>query len=141
MTQSVSISRPICAAAETGGPRGAAAKLTPSSEPIQFFNLFWDSNVFLTLRNNSNKYMYACCVAIGAGSEDNYPNFKPFSVWELKRSLGFLLFQGCHPAPHWRYHFRDPRLHPLWGKEFLRDLFDGNSEHRFQEFKTFFHFH
>lgn len=132
----VHIDRPVYGGQEVGGPRGAAAKLTPRSPLLRFFQLFWDDHLIEKMMVDPTNW-YAGCR--GARRVDKYPNFDSFTTAEIKRCLGFMIYQGCHPAPYWAYHFRDPKLHKVWGHEFLRNLFDKNSEHRFQEFRTFFH--
>ena len=135
--EDVNIDRPVFTGQEKGGPRGRGAKLTADSPVTDFFSLYWDDE-FITkhFRDGLNTYANSK----NAGADDAYPDFTNFSLSEVKKSLGFLIYQGLHPAPHWRYHFRDPKTHKVWGHEFLRNLYGKrNAEHRFQQFKTFFH--
>ena len=85
--EAVAIDRPPFLGAAQGCPAGKAAALTAAARPQQLFDLYWGPSVRKKLQSSSNAY----AAMIGAGSDDFYEGWKPFALWEIDRSLGFLI--------------------------------------------------
>ena len=93
---------------ETGGLSPELAKvLKPDSPPWVYMAEVggFDSKELQHMRNASNEYAYSC----GAGAEDHYKEWKPFSDAEIVKGVGLLLRQGVAPSPQGDLLFDDPR--------------------------------
>jgi hypothetical protein len=102
-----------------GHPAGKAAALTAAALPLAYFDLYWSLNLRKKLCTSTNQY----AAYMGAGSDDHYSAWKPFSLWEIERSLGFLIHQGFSPKPSWTAQFEDPDLQGSFGSEQMRRLY------------------
>ena len=99
-------------------------------------DLYWGKTIRRKFQTGLNAY----AATLGAGSQENFMHWKPFDQWEIDRSLGFLIHQGLNPRPRWQYHMEDPEAAGSFGTEQCRRLYgEKNAQHRFQEFRTFFH--
>jgi hypothetical protein len=67
-----------------------------------------------------------------------YPDFKPFSVDEIKRHFALYIFNGLSPSPRVEMKFSSQEVDPLNGNDFIYRSFGPNAERRHRHFKAFF---
>jgi hypothetical protein len=67
-----------------------------------------------------------------------YPDFKPFTVGELKQHLALYVVNGLCPSPQAEMKFQPQSVDPLNGNDFIFRSFVSNAERRHRHFKAFF---
>ena len=126
----------------TGGLRPELAKVLTPDTPAYIFMAEvggFDAQLFTQFKKASNGYAASC----GAGAEDHYKEFKPFSTVEMVKGCGVLLRNGVAPCPQMLLQFQDPNKSFVFGDYRLLKIWDGKGfggpERRWQHFRTFFH--
>ena len=67
-----------------------------------------------------------------------YPDFKPFTVSELKQHLALYVVNGLCPSPRAEMKFQPQSIDPINGNDFIFRSFVSNAERRHRHFKAFF---
>jgi hypothetical protein len=67
-----------------------------------------------------------------------YPDWKPFSVSEVKKFIGLYIFQGLSPSPQLKMKFKLQSVDPINGSDLCSSVFGLNAEKRHKQFKSFF---
>jgi Transposase IS4/SAP domain len=67
-----------------------------------------------------------------------YPDFKPFTVSEIKQHIGIYLLNGLCPSPRVEMKFQPQAVDPVNGNDFVYRYFSKNAERRHRHFKAFF---
>ena len=127
---------------EWGGPSPELSDvLTPDTPPWQYMAELggFDGQLFEQFWAGTNGY----AASKGAGSDDHYAGYKPFSKFEIVKGSGLLLRNGVAPTPKQGLAFQDPRNSFTWGDYRTREVWDekncGGPERRWQHFRSFFH--
>jgi len=110
------------------------AHLSASSEPIEFFNLFFPPSLRETIANNTNAY-YKTRKAREPGL---YPDWKDTSQAEIDRFFAVVMKHAVCPQPQTRLRFTDPRKSFFFGDERDRRLFGAR---RFQQLRSLITFY
>lgn len=99
----------------------------------------WDKKLFGHVRESTNQY----AAWKGAGSDDHYTEYKPFSVVEIVCCFGLLLRNGVNPYPQMDLMFADPDMSFVWGdrraRKALPGIGCGGPARRFNQFRSFCH--
>lgn len=129
------------AADERGGPSPEVrAKLTADSHPAEFVAAHgFDKQLFSQMKASSNEY----AASKGAGSDDYWKEFKPFSLEEIIAGHGLLLRNGVAPLPEMERVFDNPADSFVFGdpraNEVLPGIGCGGSKRRMNQFRSFLH--
>jgi hypothetical protein len=67
-----------------------------------------------------------------------YPDFKPFSMHEIRQHIGLYVLNGLNPSPGVELKFRSSAQDELHGSDFVRNSFGPSAERRHRMFKAFF---
>jgi hypothetical protein len=67
-----------------------------------------------------------------------YPDFKPFTVNELKQHLALYVVNGLCPSSRAELRFKQQPVDPINGNDFIYQSFVANSKRRHCHFKAFF---
>jgi hypothetical protein len=132
-----------------GGPDPAFVakhKLTVHSHPADFLEVFipYKTNPYNTTCEHPSiqtwtKYTNAKAIMSQAGEGGAiYPDYKPFSMHELRQHLGLYIFNGLNPSPGVELKFRSSRQDELHGSDFVNNSFAPGAERRHRMFKAFF---
>ena len=125
---------------EKGGPRPELrAKLTHKTHPaIYVAHMGFDRALFEQFQSATNEY----ASAKGAGSEDFWKEYRPFSLGETMCGCGLLLRNGVSPVPQMTLQFKDPRDSFVFGDARVKEVWPGTncggSERRWVQWCSFF---
>jgi len=67
-----------------------------------------------------------------------YPDWKPFSVAEIKKFIGLYILQGLSPSPQVKMKFKAQSIDAINGSDLCSSIFGENAEKRHKQFKSFF---
>jgi len=122
-------------------------KLTPESRPDEFASIFlpFAKNVPKGQKKEMisfellTKWTNLKATLANAGQEKGlYPEFRPFTVREVRQHLGLYVFQGVAPCPQIQKRFKPQRVDKVHGNDFIYSSFGPNAERRHRHFKAFF---
>ena len=126
---------------DEGGPRPELlAKLTPDTHPAVFVaEMGFNCMLFEQMKNASNEY----AVTKGAGTEEYWKEFRPFTTKEIMSGCGLLLRNGVAPVPSMSLNFKDPGDSFVWGDDRVKQVWKGEqcggSDRRWKQFRSFLH--
>jgi Transposase IS4/SAP domain len=67
-----------------------------------------------------------------------YPDWKPFTVTEIKKFIGLYILQGLSPSPQVKMKFKPQSIDAINGSDLCSSVFGENAEKRHKQFKSFF---
>ena len=67
-----------------------------------------------------------------------YPDFRPFTMQELRQHLGLYILQGLNPSPRVEMKFKSDASDSVHGSNLCFNAFGPNAERRHRHFKCFF---
>ena len=67
-----------------------------------------------------------------------YPDFKPFTLEEVKKFIAIYILQGLSPSPKIRQKFKPQQEDPVNGNNLCHKVFTRSGEKRHKIFKDFF---
>ena len=124
-----------------GGLRpGLETELTYKTHPALFVAAMgWDRTAFDFMKESTNQY----AAGKGAGADDFWCEFKPFSLEEIVNGCGFVLRNGVAPSPQVDFVFNDPAQSFVFGDARARKAWPGDkcggSARRWVQFRSFLH--
>lgn len=119
---------------------GLEDELTWDAHPALFCAAMgWDRTAFEFMKSSTNEY----AASKGAGADDFWCDFKPFSLEEIVCGCGILLRNGVAPSPQVDLVFSDPAQSFVFGDMRARTAFPGDkcggSAQRWKQFRSFLH--
>jgi len=109
--------------------------LNTSSHPIDWFEAYMPDDLWAEWTTNTNRKAYLS----NAGNPGQpYPDFKPFSILELRQFVGLYMIHGLAPSPRVEMKMRSQSVDPVNGNDLVWTSLPPNAERRLKHFKKFF---
>ena len=132
---------PIRPSYQKGGPTPEMQlKFNAATHPVHYVAAQgFDRKLFMQMKDGTNQY----ASSKGAGSDDHWSEFKPFSLDEIIKGCGLFVRNGLAPVPEMERVFDDPLTSFVFGDARASEVFPGTgvggSKRRFRQFRSFLH--
>jgi len=123
-------------------------KLTCNAHPSVFFDIFvpFKTNTYNRAGRGEfpsiaawTKYTNSKAMLANAGPGGQvYPDFRPFTMREIRQHLGIYILQGLNPSPRIEMKFKPDFADVVHGSNLCFNAFGPNAERRHRHFKCFF---
>ena len=109
--------------------------LDHNSSPINFFEAFCPTSLTDKWTTYTN---HKAMLANAGQSGKAYPDFKPFTVHELRQHIGVRILHGLSPSPRIEMKFSPQAKDPINGNDFVSRSLGPNATRRHKHFRRFF---
>jgi hypothetical protein len=119
-------------------------ELTINSAPVEFFEAFLPIKSTRVPKTKCSVERWCSFtnfkaqISFAGQKGYPYPDFKVFTVEELKQHIALYIFNGLSPSPRVEMKFSSQQVDPVNGNDFICRSFGPNAERRHRHFKAFF---
>ena len=120
-------------------------KLTQDSLPVKWFEALLptqkkpgDPSVMVTIDDWTRHTNLRAVLSNASNPGHLYPDWKPFTVNEIRNFIALYILQGLCPSPQVKQKFKPQHEAPINGNDLCHKIFGSNGDKRHKQFKTFF---